>query len=325
MNNKARKYAGQLFDIKRKSMTLSVMDKLSHVDDNAEATYLELIHPAAVYKMYILGDIEKGISVSANIKPEHLNRMMMRLQFAEKMLFEKEGGLLKLEAPEKKDGDISGSIAFTTTFGMGRLKGKSPAKVICEASDKEEAIKELQSQYDFLKQNVAKFKKNQEIMNAIEQAISYYEIGLLDQEEAMRAAESTQSSASEFKIYDPPEKTYRKETKITPDGRTLTKCYKITITFSPARDYPYKVTIMNCYAEIQKNEVSKMEVIHHIADKSLACMNEYSMLLTSDEAVNMVTAMVNNTHYYESAIYTGMRRLDQEIQRELRENWKPKE
>ena len=47
-NEKARKYAGQLISIKRKTTILSVNDRLSHVDESAEATYLEFLHAAAV-------------------------------------------------------------------------------------------------------------------------------------------------------------------------------------------------------------------------------------------------------------------------------------
>ena len=83
-NEKARKYAGQLISIKRKTTILSVNDRLSHVDESAEATYVELLHPAAVYRMSMLGDIQKGLSVVANIRPEDIRLLWMRLKFAEK-------------------------------------------------------------------------------------------------------------------------------------------------------------------------------------------------------------------------------------------------
>lgn len=324
-NEKARKYAGQLTSIKRKSMTLSVTDKLSHVDDSADATYLELLHPAAVYRISILGDIEKGISVNANIRPDHIKRIWMRIKFAEKMLFDRELGVTTDKNPISGSSDeITKTAAFTVTFSMGKLKGKSPASVICEASDKEKAVNELKAQYQFLEQNVSKFKKNQEIMDAISMALEYHDLGLLDNDSVIQAASGEEDLSTEIKIYDPPEKTFRKETKKLQDGRILTRCYKITIVFIPSGKYPYKIDIMNCYAEIVKNQETKLEVIKHV-ESAVADFNEYRMFLTSDEMIGIIGAMIDNKAYYENAIYSGMRKIDQRIQEENRKAWKPKQ
>ena len=96
-NKKAHKYPKQIFDAKKGnksgSQTLAVEDKLSAVDETANATYLEILHPAAVYRVSILNkndETKQTRVVKANIRPEHLTRMWMRIQMAEQKLFEME-------------------------------------------------------------------------------------------------------------------------------------------------------------------------------------------------------------------------------------------
>lgn len=315
--NRAYEYAGQLCSIKRKKQVLSVIDALSHVNNDANTPYLELLHPASTYRISILGDIENGISVKANILPEHIKRIWMRVQYAEKLLFDKE---ISVQAPAASEEVPSNSLvntaAFTVTFKMGALKGQSPASVISNATDKDAAIDELKKQYDFLEQNVSKYQGNKVIMDAIKMAIDFHEMGELDGETAANVSSPVQRYSSTF-IYNPPEKTFRQETTKTSTGLTLTKCYKLTITFNPERDYPYNVYIKNQYAQIVKNEETKMEVIRYV-DSDSADAHEYTFHLTSDEMVYLIGSMVDNKMYYESCIYTCMRKTDQAIQAEKR-------
>lgn len=317
-NEKARKYAGQLISIKRKTTVLSVNDRLSHVNESAEATYLELLHPAAVYRMSILGDIQKGISVTANIRPEDVKLLWMRLGFAEKKLFDRE--VSKKNSANTSAGVANcGSDAFTVTFTMGRLKGKTPGGYLIETADKDAAVRELRSQYDFLAQNVSKFSGNQRVMDAIKSAIEYYELGALDENAAVSSAEEV---LPEVVLYAPPEKTFRKDTKILPDGRVLTKCYQILISFVPSNEYPYQVIIRNRYAMIDKDPKSGLEKIRSV-EKDISDVQQYRMSLTSGEMVSVVSTMEENLHYYKSCVYQGMRKIDNEYQEANRKAWKP--
>lgn len=323
-NEKARRYAGQLISIRRKTQVLSVNDRLSHVDESADATYLELLHPAAVYRMSILGDIQKGLSAIANIRPEDVELLWLRLQFAEEKLFDKDAK--QNTAPEGSS--ASNSAAFTVSFAMGRLKGKTPGGFLKESSDKNAAVKELRSQYDFLAQNVGKYSSNQKVMDAIKDAIEYYELGALDAE-ATSCLPSGDGYAYEASLYDPPEKTFRKDTVTLQDGRTLTKCYKIQIAFIPSNDYPYRVTINNRYAMIDKDPKSGLEKIRSVEqavyEANKACQPlQYKMSLTSGEMVSVVSAMKENLQYYKSCVYTSMRAMDHKLQEANRKAWKPK-
>lgn len=317
-NEKARKYAGQLISIKRKSTVLSVVDRLSHVDESAEATYLELLHPAAVYRMSILGDIQKGLSVVANIRPEDVRLLWMRLKFAEEKLFSRQ--VSRKNGGAADDNAISGSDAFTVAFTMGRLKGKSPGAFLTEAQDKEAAVKELQGQYDFLSKNAAKYSGNQKVMGAIKSAIEYYELGALD--EGNSVCSPSEEDLSEVELYAPPEKTFRKDTKTLADGRTLTKCYQIQIAFVPANEYPYRVTIRNRYGLIDKDPNTGLEKIRSV-EQEVSDVRQYKMSLTSGEMVAVVNAMEENLHYYKSCVYTGMRTMDSRFQEANRKAWKP--
>ena len=318
-NEKAQKYAGQLISIKRKTTMLSVTDRLSHVDDSTDATYLELLHPASVYRMSILGDIQKGLSVVANIRPEDIKLIWMRLKFAEKKLFEQE--MSQKASTETEDNGAMKSDAFTVTFTMGRLKGKTPGGYLMETSDKEAAIKDLHSQYDFLAQNVAKYSANQKVMDAIKNAIEYYELGALDKE-ANNAASSADDIASEVEIYAPPEKTFRKDIKKLPDGRVLTKCYHLQTAFLPSNTYPNRGPLPTRYGQNHKNPNNGMETIRSVGSE-LSESRTYKMSLSSGEMVSVISAMEENLHYYKSCVYTGMRTKDQKLQEINRKAWKP--
>ncbi len=322
-NEKARKYTGQLISVPRKTTVLSVNDRLSHVDESAEATYLELLHPAAVYRMSILGDIQKGLSSTANIRPEDVESIWLRLEFAEKELFD------RAKQNTVPAGDAySGSDAFSAAFTMGRLKGKTPGGFLRTSQDKEAAVKELQSQYDFLAKNVGKYSGNQKVMSAIQNALKYYELGALDGEDT-GILPSGEGYSYEIPLYDPPEKTFRKDTVTLKDGRKLTKCYKIRILFISSNDYPYRVEISNRYALIDKDPKSGLEKIRSV-EKEVYKDNEdiqplqYKMSLTSDEMVSVVSAMRENLQYYKSCVYTSMRAMDHKLQEANRKAWKPR-
>lgn len=323
-NEKARRYAGQLISIRRKTQVLSVNDRLSHVDESVDATYLELLHPAAVYRMSILGDIQKGLSSTANIRPEDVESIWLRLQFAEQKLFDR--AAMQNAAPAGDAG--SSSDAFTVTFTMGRLKGKTPGGFLRESQDKAAAVKELQSQYDFLSKNVGKYSGNQKVMDAIKDAIEYYELGSMDQEVA-GSPPSGDGYAYEIPLYDPPEKTFRKDTVTLKDGRTLTKCYKVQILFIPSNDYPYRVEINNRYALIGKDPKNGLEKIRSV-EQDVYRDNEdirplqYKMSLTPGEMVSVVRSMKENLQYYKSCVYASMRTMDQKLQAANRKAWKPK-
>jgi len=318
-NEKARKYAGQLISIKRKTTVLSVIDRLSHVDESAEATYLELLHPAAVYRMSILGDIQKGLSAVANIRPEDVRLLWMRLKFAEEKLFNREASRKNSAVTDNRT--AAGSDAFTVTFTMGRLKGKSPGAFLREAQDKEAAVKELQNQYDFLAKNAAKYSGNRKVMDAIKNAIEYYELGALDESTA-DVSSCVEYDISEVELYAPPEKTFRKDTKTLDDGRTLTKCYQIQIVFIPSNEYPYRVTIRNRYGLIDKDPKSGLEKIRSV-EQEVSDTRQYKMSLTSGEMVSVISAMEENLHYYKSCVYSGMRNIDNKFQEANRKAWKP--
>lgn len=323
-NKKARKYAGQLYSVPRKNHVLSVNDRLSHVDESADATYLELLHPAAVYRISILGDIQKGLSSTANIRPEDVESIWMRLQFAEQKLFDQ--AVIQNAAPA---GDAaSGSDAFTVTFTMGRLRGKTPGGLLRESQDKAAAVKELQSQYDFLAKNVGKYSGNQKVMDAIKNALEYFELGMLDGENE-GILPSSGGYSYELPLYDPPEKTFRKDTVTLKDGRKLTKCYKIRILFIPSNNYPYRVEISNRYARIDKDPKSGLETIRSVG-KEVYEDNEdiqplqYNMSLTPGEMVSVVKSMKDNLQYYKSCVYTSMRAMDHKLQEANRKAWKPR-
>ncbi len=315
-NEKAHKYAGQLISIIRKTAVLSVNDRISHVDESADATYLELLHPASVYRMSILGDITNGLSAEANIRPEDVKQIMMRLEFAEKLLFDRQTEKKLAGQPDEKL-----PPAFGVTFAFGKMKGETPGGYLFKAEDKQAALKELRSQYDFLAQNAEKFASNQKVMDAIKNAFDCYKQGTLN-DLAGSAPQMAAKTGKEAILYNPPEKTFRRDTKILPDGTKVTKCYLITISFIPSNNYPYQISIRNRYCEVKKDAKTGLEKINpEETDKSET--REYKMSLTSGEMISLINAMDENLHLYKSCVYKTMRQIDSKNQEENRKAWRP--
>ena len=159
------------------------------------------------------------------------------------------------------------------------------------------------------------------MMGAIRNAIEYYELGVMD-ENALCEPSFQKDNVCEVLLYNPAEKTFRKDTKTLSDGRVLTKCYKIQIKFIPFNTYPYQVDIRNRYGLIDKDPRSGLEKIRSV-EKEISDAREYKMSLTSNEMVSVISAMKENLHYYKSCVYSSMRAFDHKLRESNRKAWKP--
>ena len=93
-----------------------IEDRLSRVDDSANATYLELVHPASVYRVSILtinDETKKKEVVKANIRLDELALIGIRLKRAEEKLFDMRFDLATPGPSEGESGGIFQTSAFT--------------------------------------------------------------------------------------------------------------------------------------------------------------------------------------------------------------------
>lgn len=125
------------------------------------------------------------------------------------------------------------SIAYTEKFAMGNFKGKSPAEILLENPENEEA---LIKQGEFLNQNVNKFPANKKKIEAIKDAIKLFKEGKLEKKEGVEVAPNI------IEIYNEQIKALRS----TKDENNRYLVYGIKITCDTSRNLPFCLEISNC-------------------------------------------------------------------------------
>lgn len=134
-------------------------------------TPLLIYHPNfARFKFAIIND---GTAVTANLRPSAIPVIVARNRWA----FDQYMSYQYYHNESNDDLKSTNLAAFTVRFNAGSLKGKSPADVILAKS--EDGIQELREQYKFLQKNLEKYPKNQNLMNAIQEAVKLHQDGKL--------------------------------------------------------------------------------------------------------------------------------------------------
>ncbi len=217
---------------------------------------------------------QNKVPAMVNISMAEFNDIKNRSKFA----FAEEMKALYLQS-EKAE---SVSKAYTVTFTAGNLKGKTPAQVLLEASDKNAGIETLRSQYAFLRDNVSRYPKNAEIMAAINEAVKLLQAGKLSAE-----AQST-SGTKEILIYHSGFKPQIRKKR--EDG--MAPVHQCEITWSLKSAYPVTVKITNCYAPVVQLEDGKLNVVMAQKDQKTVITN--TMSLTAAEWMNAVENIERN-------------------------------
>lgn len=176
------------------------------------------------------------------------------------------------------------SLAYTVTIPSGKLKNKTPAQVLKE-NGLENGTRLLQAHYDWLKENLQKYPKNQEQMNAIIDAIKLANEGKLEDK----------TNTNMFMIYDSGTKSLRKQRA---DGMFFV--YEIKMYWRFGNNYPLVVEIANYYAPVKTDQNGLKQVQVSLRDKSSEIRN--AMYLSASEYANMCYMINTNMRTFENAI-----------------------
>ena len=167
-------------------------------------------------------------------------------------------------APQKTTG---GQSAFQMKFFSGALKGQTIAQVALEQGEDV-----LKKQYDWLKQNLEKFPKNKQLMDAINETVKALREGKLS------AGDATPASASCITIYDSMKGNPHKPLK---EGSNLFFVHDLKVKYYLGDNYPVHVTIKNYYAPLNKEENGQQKIDFNGRDVSTEI--EATFKLTADE------------------------------------------
>lgn len=213
-------------------------------------------------------------------------------------------GMIKASASASGSEDVSGSIAFTVSFMTGTLKGKTPGQMLLDSPANREV---LLKQRKFLETNVARYPANQSQIDAIDEAIKLLDAGKLIKTEEMKEV----SAPGVITIYECAPKNVK---PIDEEGRWT--IYQVSITYNPAMSLPFDITVMNCFAPVNKSKGNEIEM-----SKAIGKMTK-DIRLSEEEWYTMIDTMKATKIMFENLTYPEQLKLASKISRENYESAK---
>lgn len=267
------KYPVETVSIVRKTRTFAINSFLTKADGYNEESPYKLFGKFSRFAFSIL-DSSDGVkkTATANIRPSEMPAIVAKTNIALKQNV--------LYTPSEAVTEANDSPAYTVTFGMGSLKGKTPAQVILEGKGKE-----LMQQRNFLLENLNKYPKNRKIVEAIDDAVKLYK------ENKLERKEKGKTETKELVIYKAGMHPLIRNTR--EDGKC--KVYDMTIAWKLGADYPVNLTIMNYYASVIKMEDGRLNV-RNVDNSSKLTLN---IAMTDVEWMNVIESLQRNMRMFE--------------------------
>ncbi len=191
-------------------------------------------------------------------------------------------------APAQEGSIDTSGPAFQKKFMVGNLKGKAPAEILIE-NGWEEGKKILNNQYSWLKDNLQKFPKNKELMDAIVAASK------LDPEKLAKLGGSEAQATGSRKpvtILDIGMRPLIRKKR--QDGKSPVYEGKVIWDFSHDR-YPVNITIKNYWAPVNVNANGTLNVLagQKTEEKS------YNFSLSASQWADAVRIMKSRVEIFE--------------------------
>ena len=290
------KSAKQIASVSLSDVTLLAECNLHYVDAKGfsgnykEISPMEIFDKYSRFKLTMIKTFDDGTKkpVSANISIEdafYINKVVEGLI----------QDLTKEQASNKQE-----SIAYTYHFKMGKLKDKTPAEVALS----EGGVDILNEQYKWLKENIQKFPKNKEAMEAIAEAGRLHKEGKL----------SKDSVANVITIMDVLKVPFADKV----DERGLTNVVTYSIKFDKSADSPFIVNIMNCMAPPIKDGSPLTKVqLKNAQDKV-----ESEIKLSARAFFGFINTIKRCAENFERSGFVQQDKIADEIERKARENAK---
>lgn len=260
--------------------TLIVLNNLSKASCENGNEPLMIYHNTFSYFDFVLINNEKK-PAEAKIKTGELIKIFANTDYA----FHKE---MDLRFSPQQNEQNTQSPAYTVKITSGKLKGKTPAQALLEDSQN---TKLLENQYNWLKENLDKYPKNKEQMDAIVDASKLYKAKKLTKEKLSKVATQMLLYKSGFRF------NYRKQNN---DGTYKIKEMQIIWNFN--ENYPVNIQIENYDAPVIKKEDGTVNV--QKSNRKNIQIN--SMSLTSDEWLEIVYIMKANMRIFEKLVGNGL-------------------
>ena len=285
MKNSKNKYPFQLCSIKRAKKTLGIDAQLYTPRENEDIPPLE-IHSGFSRFVLTIVDKDKNISPTANIPATEVPYIKLRSKIAIEQLNDVKTPLVN------KDNVSQNSLAFTQKLFDKNFKGKTPAEILLNNPDDKEKLLTVR---EWLAKNIGAYPKNQDQIDAIDEAIMLFDMGEL----SMAPTTTNQNG-----IIDVYRTDYKFKTKLDDKGNNLV--YGISVVCDLEKDYPFIVNITNCYAPVETlpngQKKIKMNEAVNTAKTSLSMSSSewYGVISKMDRALKNFEIINFENAYKES-------------------------
>ena len=206
---------------------------------------------------------EERKATSANIPIPELAGICHKTNYAANLNYSMEGKKKEL------------SSGYTTRFVAGEFKGKTPAQVLSELGEK--GLESLRSQYKWLTENVERYPRNKDVMDAITDAVNHYKNGSLD----------SSNNVDSMVLYEADLRPLRSRKR--DDGKVFV--YRIRILWHFGIEYPVSVEITNYYAPLEILPDGRFNVKVSERDKNSVITNV--MAIKATEWLHITETMKN--------------------------------
>lgn len=303
---KNKKYAGQVVDIARRDSRLSFLDCLKPMTDAEGYPYLNVFSMKSIY-FVTLFSFEENRSVTANLPLDEFLTIKKHTEYAEDLIFQ-ETQKPRMAIPS--EGPKTEVPQAFRALRMGKLAGKTPGDLILTADQPQAVLAMLNSQLNFLKANLQKFKGNAYDIAAIEDALACHELGTLQNMKPQGMEEvQNEVSSGRYTVYKSPVK-YQKHkpwnAKRNAAGQELFNCYSLEISCDPGRNHPYKLQIMNCLAPIGQNATGMTPILLKQAED----IRKREFDMTEGEWLYVIDCLEQNRQNVRNLWYSEMRKRD---------------
>ncbi len=240
-------YPYDIYSAVRRKSTFSIEGHFFKKEDESPMKIFD-----DTFSRYVMTIIQEGTAAYFNLHVDDLPGIRAKTDIATKLQY----------TPSNNVSGGHTSPAFTKRFAGGNLKGKTPIDVLLEDPDKGKDV--LNSQYKWLKENLEKYPKNQEMMDAIMDATKQ-DLSSLSKEDTPAAAPITL-----LEIGCRPLQRKKRD-----DGKCL--CYEGKVVWDPSRDYNVSIEAKNYYAPVNKREDGTLNVDLSNKDRSTEKVHRFNM------------------------------------------------
>ena len=299
------KYPRQIAVIKRKKLTLSIeanfeLAGVAHNSRGEEYVVPPLTGhgPRSCFKWTLIDT--SGVTAiypSANIPFDDVATFSKRVDAVIQRNI-----LLDSKTIKKED---SRSPAYTVKLRMREFKGRTPASILLEDGTKKEQLLNVVQYLRGQGENSRYREANEQQINAIEEAVSFLEKGILSEEAAENGS---------IVIYNIPQKILENRPA---KGETKEHyfVYSFKIECLSGYEYPWQIQIHNSYCKIKK---MKNETIQTIPETAILKASS-SIMLTDYEMGYIKDQIVKRKTNFEQAYFPKMFKESVEQERMLRE------